>query len=116
MDLNHCTTAVPMFLSKMSLNVTENAFRRRLGEGLKYHIFGICSRCLALTIRVKKVHLQGNRHTLIFTHPRPIQLFYQKVGQKVELGIQRKKNRRLPADGNPGLTFNMPFKSPQGCG
>lgn len=71
-------------LSKKSLNVTEKAFRRWLGEGLKYHVFGICSRCLALTIRIKKVHLQGNWHTLMFTHPRPIQPFYQKVGQKVE--------------------------------
>jgi hypothetical protein len=73
-----------MLLSKKSLNVTEKAFRRQLGEGLKYHIFGIRSRCLALTIRVEKVHLQGNRHTLMFTHPRTIQPFYQKVGQKVE--------------------------------
>ena len=72
-------------LSKKSLNVTEKAFRKPLGEGYKYHIFDICSsRCLALTIRVKKVHLQGNRHTLMFTHPGTIQPFYQKVGQKVE--------------------------------
>jgi hypothetical protein len=80
-----------MLLSKKSLNVTEKVLRRRLGGGLKYHIFGVCSRCLALKIRVKKVHLQGNRHTLMFTHPRTIQPFYQKVGQKVEKGIQRKK-------------------------
>jgi len=105
-----------MLLSKKSLNVTEKAFRRWLGEGLKYHIFGISNRCFALTIRVKKVHLQGNRHTLVFTHPRTIQPFYQKVSTEGLSRASKERNRRLPADGNPGLTFIMPFKSPQGCG